>query len=129
MKALHPYCILKELKGFIGLIIQNRHLIPFFIKRIALLQALKIKLLSDDNAKTAQAKGKTRRIRYVQNKRIQLSRNQRKVFEDLKAAMINEEVLFHFNASKRLYIFIDVSKIFNYGVIIYESLDSDDKPF
>ena len=71
--ALQPCRTVKELEGFIGLAIWNRHLIPFFTKRIAPLQTLKTKLLGYQDAKDAQAKSKSKRMEYARRTRVELS--------------------------------------------------------
>ena len=43
--------------------------------------------------------------------------------------MTNEEVLFHFNALKPLYVFIDAFKKFRFGVAVYQLIDGSDAPF
>ena len=43
--------------------------------------------------------------------------------------MTNEEVLFYFNVLKPLYVFIDASKKFGFGVKIYQLIDGPDALF
>ena len=126
IKALKPPGTLKQLEGFIGLASWNRHLVPFYAKRMRPLQSLKTKLLNQDEAKEAQRAGK--RTGYVHRTRLKLSRKELRAFNDIKRALTDGQVLHHFNYNKRVYVFIDASKELGYGVAVYQSIDEDDVP-
>ena len=109
---------LKDLEIFIGLATWNRHLVPFFSKRIAPLQDLKSSLLRKQEGKRDAY---TRKTLLEPNEKIIFA------FEDIKSALTMETVLHHFDPNKRLHIFIDASKSFGFGVAVYQSADGSDK--
>lgn len=140
-----PPASLSDLEKFIGLANWHRQLIPYFAQRIRPLQRLKtdlnkqinegiIRCNKEENKPQPNGVSRQTRAAWAKKTRFLLTPDQlHDSFTDIQQTNASTKVLHHFDASKKVWVFIDSSKDWGFGYAAYQegdrrSLDPEQGP-
>lgn len=146
---------LADLEHFIGLTNWHRHLIAYYAQRIDPLQKLKTRLNREiaseihkrrtaalqnpEDPPPSRATGPkpkiprqpvTRQQRDIaaQRKQVQFSDLELKAFRDIQQTLASKVCIRHFDPSKKVFIFLDASRLYGFGAAAYQEADDLDLP-
>lgn len=146
---------LADLEHFIGMTNWHRHLIPYYAQRIEPLQKLKTKLnklvASDiharrntalavaEDAQPSRANGPkpsiprqpiTRQQRGLaaQRRTFVFTETENRAFEDIRNTLASKVCVRHYDPTKKVYVFLDASRLYGFGVAAYQEGEFDELP-